>query len=569
MRRTIFSLFLLLIISNVWAVQAQGNVVDVIESRDEFSTLAQALSLADPSIREELASGRAYTVLAPTNVAFVNVANFLEVPLEDLLSNTPVLNQLLQYHVIRGTNFTAQLRQLDGQVVPTLLEQAFIGISQSPNGTISFNRIADLIQPDLTASNGVVHGIDQVLLNRVITNTLEEQGVEAALSPLEDDNTNANTDETTPETPTQTEMPEDTVTANLRIANFSTDALTVSIGGFTTYENLALGDITTYEQMVAETGDISLTPSSLALPEDFTLALNENSYTTLVLTGSDPITPVSIRNNFAGLSDTDARITIFNTLNSPVTVKMDDFILTRLTVNDSITMDVQLENYLSRLMVEVTVGDTVISLPLTTLNLSNSRYYLAVLTNEADPTFVVAATNADATPVTSDVMDVSTSDDTAEALSQDNLLDVISMRNELSILASAVDAASPSIQEILNGTDQYTVLAPSNQAFRNLLTTAGVSQTQLLARTDILDQILLYHILNDVVMAADLRSQNGGSTSTLLPRGAIGIFVTDADVIYLNRVVSVTEEDIMVSNGVLHIIDNMLLPQAALDALGL
>lgn len=157
----------------------------------------------------------------------------------------------------------------------------------------------------------------------------------------------------------------------------------------------------------------------------------------------------------------------------------------------------------------------------------------------------------------------------APASAQDQTIVEIAAGNEnFSTLVAAVQAADPSIAEALSSEGELTVFAPTNEAFANLLATLGLTAEELLAETEILNQVLLYHVVPGEFFAADVVGLDGQSAPTLLEGETVQIAVTD-DGVVLNEIVNVVQTDIDASNGVIHVIDEVLLPQVVIDALGL
>ncbi len=122
-------------------------------------------------------------------------------------------------------------------------------------------------------------------------------------------------------------------------------------------------------------------------------------------------------------------------------------------------------------------------------------------------------------------------------------------------LATALTAAG--LVDTLKGTGPFTVFAPTDDAFAKL--PAGTLDTLLKPENmDQLKSILLYHVVPGKVMAAQVVTLT--STDTLLGT-PITITVTDGKV-YLNDTVQVTMTDVEASNGVIHVIDSVLIPPA-------
>jgi uncharacterized surface protein with fasciclin (FAS1) repeats len=123
---------------------------------------------------------------------------------------------------------------------------------------------------------------------------------------------------------------------------------------------------------------------------------------------------------------------------------------------------------------------------------------------------------------------------------------------QLSTLVTALTAAE--LAETLSGEGPFTVFAPTNDAFAAL--PAGTLDTLLMTenQTDLRD-VLTYHVIEGEVMSADL---SDGQVVTTFNGETVTIGVGDG--VTLNNDVSVVEADIMTDNGVVHIIDGVLLP---------
>jgi len=127
----------------------------------------------------------------------------------------------------------------------------------------------------------------------------------------------------------------------------------------------------------------------------------------------------------------------------------------------------------------------------------------------------------------------------------------------LSTLVAAVQAAD--LVETLQGTGPFTVLAPTNDAFAAL--PAGTLDTLLLPENkDDLAAILTYHVIAGEVLAADLTN---GQVVTTVNGGTLTVEITDAGVFFVDAnggKAQVESADVNASNGVVHVIDAVLLP---------
>lgn len=147
-------------------------------------------------------------------------------------------------------------------------------------------------------------------------------------------------------------------------------------------------------------------------------------------------------------------------------------------------------------------------------------------------------------------------------------------RAGLSLLVRAVENADDAVLETLSGEGNFTVFAPTNQAFINLQsflnTQYGISNLFADENQALLTQVLLYHVVEGDVFAEDVMGMLGGSVAnTLLDDGQDGIVVTfrDDGTPLLNGSVDLIATDILASNGVVHLIDDVLLPQCVINTL--
>jgi transforming growth factor-beta-induced protein len=148
-------------------------------------------------------------------------------------------------------------------------------------------------------------------------------------------------------------------------------------------------------------------------------------------------------------------------------------------------------------------------------------------------------------------------DDEPDMMPTDNIMQIADGTASLSTLVAAIDAAN--LRATLSGTGPFTVFAPTNDAFAAV--DADVL-AYLLATPAELTKVLTYHVVSGKVMSTDLTS---GSVNTLNTGQSVtvdlssGVMINDANV---------TTADVEASNGVVHIIDKVLIP-ANLDLSGM
>jgi uncharacterized surface protein with fasciclin (FAS1) repeats len=139
-----------------------------------------------------------------------------------------------------------------------------------------------------------------------------------------------------------------------------------------------------------------------------------------------------------------------------------------------------------------------------------------------------------------------------------NVVEALEIDADLSLLNEAVKAAG--LESTLTGNGPFTLFAPTNAAFSAALTELGISKTALFADTTLLSAVLTYHVLASEVRAANVPAEQAVTTvqgGIFKPTAvAGGLAIVDGR----NRVANIIATDIVVSNGVIHKIDKVLLP---------
>ena len=139
------------------------------------------------------------------------------------------------------------------------------------------------------------------------------------------------------------------------------------------------------------------------------------------------------------------------------------------------------------------------------------------------------------------------------AMETNTIVDIAVADGRFTTLVAALGAAE--LVETLSGEGPFTVFAPTDDAFAAL--PAGTLDSLLLPENkQQLTDILLYHVVSGKVMAADVVTLT--SATTVLGKD-VTITVKDGNV-FLNDTVQVIITDIEASNGVIHVIDAVLLP---------
>lgn len=126
---------------------------------------------------------------------------------------------------------------------------------------------------------------------------------------------------------------------------------------------------------------------------------------------------------------------------------------------------------------------------------------------------------------------------------------------EFTLLVEALQVTG--LDATLNGDGPFTVFAPTDAAFAALLEELGLTKDELFADTALLTNVLTYHVVPALVLAADVPV---GPAITTVQGGTFtvnaSLQITDANA----RVAQITATDVLASNGVVHVIDKVILP---------
>ncbi len=141
-----------------------------------------------------------------------------------------------------------------------------------------------------------------------------------------------------------------------------------------------------------------------------------------------------------------------------------------------------------------------------------------------------------------------------------NIVELAQATPSLSTLV-AVLTKYPDLVTLLSGTTNYTVFAPTNDAFAGFLTAIGQTSADNIPES-VLKSVLQYHVVAGSVRSTDLTT--GNVTSAL--GEAIAVNVSSG--VVLNESATVTAANVEATNGIVHIIDEVLVPPTILPIVG-
>lgn len=184
----------------------------------------------------------------------------------------------------------------------------------------------------------------------------------------------------------------------------------------------------------------------------------------------------------------------------------------------------------------------------------------------------VACSSSDEESTTTTEATTTTAGPTTTAGDSDlgNIVEVAVGAGSFTILAELLTAAG--LVDALSGPGPFTVFAPTDEAFAAAAAELGVPLEDLAVAlaldTELLTEILTYHVVSGNVPSSDVVTLNGEAVETL--SGESFTVNVDGETVSITdgagRNVNVIDVDVEASNGVIHVLENVLLP--ALPDLG-
>jgi uncharacterized surface protein with fasciclin (FAS1) repeats len=153
-----------------------------------------------------------------------------------------------------------------------------------------------------------------------------------------------------------------------------------------------------------------------------------------------------------------------------------------------------------------------------------------------------------------DAVLVPTEDDPASG----SITNVAQTNGSFSILVTALQTASLD-DDLADESKKYTVFAPTDAAFTALLNNLGITAGELLARPD-LEDILLYHVIVGSEINATAATAIAGNTVTMGNGDEMALSLSNTEL--FANLSGIDPADVDASNGIIHVIDTVLLPPA-------
>lgn len=576
-----------------------------------LTTLLDAVTAID-GLATTLESSEAITVFAPSNDAFGAALTAFGVDnLDDLVTELGGIDNLgavLGFHVVPAAAFAADLEEGD-QMLPTLNGDEMLTVNRTGDAvtvTDAAGNTYDVIAADVEIANGVVHVIDGVLLPALSFPNVVDAATEAGLSTLlaavtaaDLGGTLLDAEEITVFAPTNDAFA--TLLAQYGAADL--DALVAKLGGLEVLSSVLtyhvvgsaaffhdLSDGMMIETLQGGMLTVNITDSGVTLTDVDGFAYNVTATDVVINNGvvhviDGVVLPIDRPNvvdaaTTAGLTTLldavtaadlggtllDAEgITVFAPTNDAFGAALTAYGVDNLT--DLVTELGGVDN------LGTVLGFHVVPAVAYAADLAEGDQMLSTL---ADQDLMVnrTGTTVTITDAAGSMYTVSTADVTIEngvvhvingvllpTLTYPNVVDAATDAG-LTTLIDAVTAAN--LGTTLLDADAITVFAPTNEAFGDLLEAQDVDDLDgLIAKlgaaavTDVLE----YHVVPAVAFSHDL---SDGDTFTTLDGEDLTINIDgDGDVTVTDTngtVYNVTATDVVIDNGVVHVIDGVLLP---------
>ncbi len=586
--------FLGLIVLVFFSITAKAQtVVDIIVESQNHETLEAAVIAA--GLAETLQGEGPFTVFAPTDSAFAALPEgVLDALLED---PTGDLKDILLYHVVAGKALSTDLS--DGQIIETVLGQD-ITVTISDEGVFINN--ARVTTADIEAENGVIHVIDSVMMpdmrpetvvdiatsnddfsTLVAALTREDLSIDfigaltgegpftvfaptnAAFAALLDELGVASLDDidaATLEAVLQMHVLSGKVMSTdlsegLMAETLLGQELTFSLedGATVADPNGRVSNITAVD-IEAQNGVVHVIDTVLLSdmrPETVVdIATSNDDFSTLVAA----LTREDLSIDFIGALTGEGPFTVFAPTNAAFAALLDELGVASLDDIDAATLEAVLQMHvLSGKVMSTDLSEGLMAETLLGQELTFSLEGGATVADPNGRVSNITAVDIEAQNGVVHVIDTVLLSD----MRPETVVDIATSNDDFSILVAALTREDLSIDFIgaLTGEGPFTVFAPTNAAFAALLDELGVASLDDIDAAT-LEAVLQMHVLSGKVMSTDL--SEGLMAETLLGQELTfsledGATITDPN----GRVSNITAVDIEAQNGVVHVIDTVIL----------
>lgn len=544
-------------------------VTDVAAGDERFTTLVSALQRINLDGVLDTPSGR-YTVFAPTNAAFA--ASGLDL---NALSDDE-LRSILSYHVISGDTIFRTANIPDGETALKTTNvdgpsEANRVIVNSSGGSITVNG-ANVVEADIEGLNGVIHAIDQVLIPPTITSVAIADGrfttLVAALQRVGLAELFLGLGDFTVFAPTDAAF----AAAGIDLASVSDDDLEDllryhALSGAVTAEQIANGN--SFSTTLSETGPDGAPLSLLINKNDDGVTLNGDATVVIadIFTSNGVIHAIDQVLAFQNITDIATKAENLTTLSTALAsanlvdnLSADGPFTVFAPTNDAFAdigfdLDAVTQDDLTALLLYHVVSGAV-----TAEQITAGSSYVATLseTGPDDAALSLLLNNSDGVTLNNDatvaLADVVTTNGIIhiidKVLALQSVVDLVANADNLTSLATSLTDAD--LIDALSSDGPFTVFAPTNAAF----TAAADTITTLTSEQ--VSTVLTYHVIG----GANVRSNAIPASADALNMQTLE-FSGDGNATIetvAGQTVPIVLTDIQGTNGVVHLIESVLLP---------
>lgn len=150
-------------------------------------------------------------------------------------------------------------------------------------------------------------------------------------------------------------------------------------------------------------------------------------------------------------------------------------------------------------------------------------------------------------------------DDVTTPTGPSNIVEIAMDTPDLSNLVAALSVADGNLVDVLSG-GEFTVLAPTNEAFETFLAANGFMSLSEVP-TDVLSNILLNHVISGTVNSTNLVDAGSGYSTTNasnIDGDNLSLYFDTSSGVTFNGISSVVAADIVASNGIVHVVDEVI-----------
>jgi uncharacterized surface protein with fasciclin (FAS1) repeats len=565
-----------------------SNVVVVAQSDPRFSILVEAVTAA--GLESTLTGTGPFTVFAPTNDAFAALLTELGITKAALLADKPLLTSVLTYHVVSGKVLKAAVPT--GRAITTVQGATFQVDAAGAALVITDGRgrKSNITATDLDAANGVVHVVDKVILPPTtvvgvaqgnpdfsilveavtaagLGNTLSGAGPFTVFAPtnaaftalltelnltktqLLADRTLLNsvlTYHVLPAKVLRAGVPAGVPITTVQGATFRVDAVGTNLvitDGRNRKSTITATDLNATNGVVHVVDKVILPP----LPPTTVVGVAQGNpdFSILVeaVVAADLVNTLSGAGPFTVFAPTNAA---FGALLTELGVTKAQLLADKPLLNAVLTYHV-LPARVLRAGVPAGKAITTVQGGIFKVDAVGSGL---VITDGRNRKSNITTTDITATNGVVHVIDK------VILPANQNIVQTAVSLPQFSILVEAVTAAN--LGATLSGAGPLTVFAPTNDAFAAALTELGLTKAQLLANTQLLTKILTYHVVSGRVLKADVPV---GTAITTVQGETFTVDNTLAITDQRGSKSNITGTDVLTSNGVIHVIDKVILPR--------